>query len=57
MLAPPIELKKELDAQRELALEENFSVWKKNCNGEKVVSCESTLKKAGQIRSTDRYSG
>lgn len=57
MLAPPIELKKELDAQRELALEENFSVWKRNCNGEKVVSCESTLKKAGQIRSTDRYSG
>lgn len=55
-LAPPTELKEELDAQRELALEENFAVRKKNCNKEKAVICESTLKKTGQIRSTDRNS-
>lgn len=44
-LAPPTELKEELDAQRELALEENFPVRKKNCNKQKAVICESTLKK------------
>lgn len=44
-LAPPTELKEELDAQRELALGENFTLRKKNCIKEKAVICESALKK------------
>lgn len=51
-LAPPTDLKEELDAQRELALEENS-----HCNREKAVSCEITFKKADQIRTTDRNLG